>query len=86
MELHELARIALFLNCATSKVSSERSLEWLTVNKAACNWRSGGNQETQCLTFGATLWIANNEDDDTALQKEMLQTLGINSITNWRSS
>jgi hypothetical protein len=76
MNLYELAKVATYLNLATIKIKGEAgSLEWLTGNDNTIAYEdTAQSQETQCLSFGSTLWIANNEDRDTTTQKTFVDT------------
>lgn len=72
---------SLYLNLATSIMNgASGSLEFLTGNKThsvtGVN-SSSLSQETQCLTFGTSIWIANNDDSDSAMQKKFLEKIGV---------
>ncbi|MGZ5431368.1 MAG: hypothetical protein ACXWH7_00445 [Thermoanaerobaculia bacterium] len=75
----QLARIATFLNLATDKIKAEGgSIQWLTGTATTIAYEAtAASQETQCLWFGSTLWIANNEDRDSVTQQTLLNALGI---------
>jgi hypothetical protein len=80
MNLYELAKIATYLNLATLKIKAggAGSLNWLTDTAATIAFEATAqSQETQCLGFGSTLWIANNEDRDTITQRTFVNRLGI---------
>ena len=74
-----LAKIATFLNLATIKIKAEQgSLRWLTGAATTIAFtNTAASQETQCMSFGSTLWIANNDDGDSTTQKNFLDALGI---------
>lgn len=79
MTLQELARIACYLNLATDKIKGAGGdIEWLTgTSKTVTCDKDAPSEETQCLSWGNTLWIANNNDDDSATQLAFLTALGI---------
>ena len=72
---------SLYLNLATSILNANKgSLEFLTGNKTYSIdgvKKSSMSQETQVLTFGTSIWIANNDDDDSAVQKKFLEKIGV---------
>ena len=72
---------SLYLNLATALLNSNKgSLEFLTGNKThkidGVN-ESSDSQETQVLTFGTSIWIANNDDTDSATQEKFLKKIGV---------
>jgi hypothetical protein len=81
MIIKELTHIACYLNLATQKIRSQRgSLKWLTGNELkTIDVAAGRSEETQCLSWGETLWIANNDDADSDVQMQFLSYLGIDN-------
>lgn len=74
-------QVSLYLNLATAILNAKKgSLEFLTGNKTykidGVN-ESSMSQETQVLTFGTSIWIANNDDTDSATQKKYIEKIGI---------
>jgi hypothetical protein len=80
MELNGLAQIACYLNLATDMIKAATgSLNWLTGGTQTVAFVAGASQETQCLSWGNTIWIANNSDDDSDTQRLFLNALGIDT-------
>jgi len=80
---NELANIAVYLNLACKKIKKDENLlKYLMGQNTAQTITSptDSNEETQCLQVGWTLWIANNNDDDTIAQKELLNKLGVDKV------
>ena len=81
--LSELNLISAYLNAVATKVDGGTlSLEWLTgdpTHSITGLTPDGHHEETQCLSFGGTLWIANNGDNDSAVQQAFLNWAGISS-------
>lgn len=75
-----LAQTALYLNAATQKIKNDQgSLQFLTGNAQDTintNHFGGQTQETQCMVFKNTLWVANNDDNDTDLQRLFVNEIG----------
>jgi hypothetical protein len=80
--------MALYLNVATDRLKTDQSLRWLTGVATAFAVTRAPSQETQCMSVGGALWIANNDDADTATQQTFLEAMGINTppVTRNRSS
>lgn len=80
---NEIANIALYLNCALRLIrANHNSPHYLTGVTGGPTLTLPGtqNQETQCMMVGGALWIANNDDADSATQRELLNHLGINRL------
>ncbi len=80
MYLQELATIATYLNYLSIRATSgSYNSTWLTGKKLKADPRAAApeHEETQCLSFGSTLWIANNDDRDSEYQRGLLTELGI---------
>lgn len=73
-------QVALYLNLAAKRVHESRNLSFLTGNNAIAMGAGGLGQETQIMFVRNALWIANNDDADTRLQKSLLDRLGINTV------
>lgn len=74
----ELENVATYLNLAVRRTNQAAGdMAWLTGVVSAYAVGAGQSEETQCLTFGSAMWIANNDDADTTLQRTMLNALGI---------
>jgi hypothetical protein len=79
--LYSLDQVALYLNRATILIKKAKGdLEYITGKKGTTIAASGlGAEETQCLSFGSAIWIANNDNGDTLIQMALLNKLGINT-------
>jgi hypothetical protein len=77
--LFSLDQVALYLNRAVLVIKGAGgSLKFLTGAEGATIPVVGARaEETQCLSFGNALWIANNDDNDTHTQMALLARLGI---------
>lgn len=81
---NEIAVIALYLNLALPLIRANGNKpHYLTGNTdgSALPQPGSQNQETQCMLVGSSLWIANNDDADTATQRALLNRLGINRLS-----
>lgn len=74
---YSMNQVALYLNLAAKRVQVDGSLRYLTGNDAVVLAGGGQGSETQILFVRDALWIANNEDTDTLLQKNIVERLGI---------
>ena len=80
--MSDVEKIATYLNVATDKLKNANgNLQWLTGTTTQIEVSTGASQETQCMSFGAAFWIANNDDADTVIQRLLLNQLGITSYT-----
>ncbi len=79
--LYSLDQVALYLNRATILIKKAGGdLEYITGRRGTTITAFGkGAEETQCLSFGSAIWIANNDDQDTLLQLALLNKLGIST-------
>src|SRR5438874_2422537 len=75
----DLENIATYLNLAVRKTRRAGTLAWLTGAAAVvCPVVAAPQcEETQCLSFGSALWIANNDDADSTLQRTIVNRLGL---------
>lgn len=77
---YSLNQVALYLNLAGSRVQADGDMRYLTGRAGTGTLAGGGqNQETQILFVREALWIANNDDADSQLQKRILEKLRIGS-------
>lgn len=72
---YSMNQVALYLNLAAARVKADGDLRYL-MGPGAPKISGGGNlQETQILFVRDALWVANNDDADTVLQKAILEKL-----------
>lgn len=76
---YSMNQVALYLNLAAKRVQADESLKYLTGNKTPKITGGGQGSETQILFVRDALWIANNDDADTRLQKAILDRLAIDT-------
>lgn len=75
---YSMNQVALYLNLACSRVQADGDMRYLTGRAGTGELTGGGqNQETQILFVRDALWIANNDDADSQLQKKILDKLRI---------
>ena len=79
LSLLSLAKIATYLNLVATKAGTTDELEWLTGRKTDKITVTAAvqHEETQCMSFGSTLWIANNADADTKTQQSFVNKIGV---------
>src|SRR4051794_6307991 len=79
MEYADTEKIALYLNLAAIKIKDGNgALRWLTGDGTTIAYdNTTVSEETQCLAFGSALWIANNDDGDSIMQRTFLNRMGI---------
>jgi hypothetical protein len=84
--LRTLEAISTYLNLVSDILRSSRNWEFLTGTSTACGFTpaASANQETQCLSFGSTFWIANNDDVDSDVQKRYLEAVGVSTAEDLR--
>lgn len=77
--LYSMNQIALYLNLASGRIKKDGGrLTYLTdTDSPVLAAAAGDGQETQILFVRDALWIANNDDQDSLLQQELLNKLGI---------
>lgn len=85
--MSHLVRIALYLNLAMSQImKGEKKPAYVFANyDKVLSEPTKSNEETQVLSVGTQLWIANNNDLDTATQLDLLNALGINNAAALRN-
>ena len=75
---YSMNQVALYLNLACSRVQADGDMRYLTGRSGTGTLTGGGqNQETQILFVRDALWIANNDDADSQLQKKILEKLRV---------
>jgi hypothetical protein len=80
LDLDELRLISGYLNVVATKVAAGTlTLRWLTGGTETITGLTADarHEETQGLSFGGTLWIANNGDNDSNVQQAFLNWAGI---------
>nr|WP_319776209.1 hypothetical protein [uncultured Sphaerochaeta sp.] len=76
-----MVEVAIYLNVATNLIQEANGyLTYLTGdNSVKIEKTNSRTEETQILEiFSKSIWIANNEDSDTCMQKALLDKLNIN--------
>ena len=76
---YSMNQVALYLNLAAKRVQADGNLRYLTGNTNVALNGGGQGSETQILFVRDALWIANNDDADTRLQKAIVDRLGIDT-------
>lgn len=79
--LYSFDQVALYLNRATLLIkASAGSLKFITGNDGTkVSYIGAKAEETQILTFGDAVWIANNDDNDSTTQREYLNKMGVST-------
>ena len=78
--LYSMVEVAIYLNVATNLIQKANGyLTYLTGDESVRITKTNSRtEETQILQiFSKAIWIANNEDSDTYMQKELLDKLSI---------
>jgi hypothetical protein len=86
MMLRTLEAISVYLNLVVELLKRDEDYSFITSGTATLTHTivATQNQETQCMSFGSTIWIANNEDEDTLLQKKFLTDVGVKTAEDLR--
>ena len=84
--LRTLEAISTYLNLVSDILRATTNYQFLTGTSTPCTFtvRPSPNQETQCLSFGTTFWIANNNDVDSDVQKRYLEAVGVKTAEDLR--
>ncbi|MEM7212004.1 MAG: hypothetical protein AAF479_08935, partial [Pseudomonadota bacterium] len=85
--MQNLEQIPLYLNIACKMVTdADGDIEFLTgARGTTVTCGEAENQETQCMVNGQSIWIANNNDQNTTMMKAFLNKLGIKTFRALRA-
>ena len=84
--MQNLEQIPLYLNLACKLVTEAGGELTFLTGKTGPKVKVGEaqNQETQCLVNGHSIWIANNDDQNTDMMLSFLDKLGIKTLKQLR--
>lgn len=85
--MQNLEQIPLYLNIACKLVTDAGGdIGFLTgARGTTVTCGEPENQETQCMVNGQSIWIANNDDQNTTMMKSFLNKLGIKTLKELRA-